>query len=116
MLVLSLRPFFRGIVAKSKSLCFGRAGLNSRRHAEARSLKKPLEHVSQSAVAYALRFEISRRPSRSLIAAASWLTRKPDAGRVSLRRSPATLLHVLAQVTLCNWRALFRADFGAASL
>jgi len=115
MLVLNLRPFFRGIVAKSKSLCFGSAGFSSR-SVQARSLKKPLEHVSQSAVASALRVEISRRPGRSVIAAAWHPTRKPDAGCVFARRSPATLLHVFTQVTLCNWRALFRASFGAVSL
>jgi len=95
MLVLSLRPFFRGIVAKSKSLCFGSAGLRSRL-LEARSLKKPLEHVSQSAVATALQIEISRHP-RCATGAPGCPTRKPDAGCVFARRSPATLLHVFAQ-------------------
>gem|GEM_PF-1235334 len=112
MMVLSLRPFFRGNVAKSKSLCFGSAGLSPRRLPEVRSLKKPLEHVSRSA-ANALRFEISRRPSRAANAARR-LTRKPDAGRVFLRRSPATLLHVLSQAfTLFVGGPLLRVHFGA---
>jgi len=113
MLALSLRPFFRGIVAKSKSLCFGNAGLTPRRLAQARSLKKPLEHVSQSAVAQSLRVEISRRPRRAVIAAASWLTRKPDAGRVLVRHVPATLLHVFAQALLLCQRLFSRAPAAA---
>jgi len=100
MMVLSLRPFFRGIPAKTKSASLGSAALLAAPPSEARSLKKPLEHVSRSA-AKSPWVEISRRPARASRAARP-LTRKPDAGHVS-HDAPATLLHVLAQAkTLCK--------------